>query len=299
MTMFDKGSDEEKIFNYVVGGIKWAALLIAILVGFNMCTAKITQGNVGVVYNVNGGVEDKVLEQGWHLVTPWEKVTEYPVSTEIAYFTNGEHEGRKSDDSIVIGTRDGKAMRVDAQISYHMDPAKLPHVFNKFRGQDTTVIEYGYMRQNTQRIVNDLSAQYTMMDIVGEKKPDFNAKVAKALIDFFDDDGIVVEQAGLGKVEPDSATAAAIQAVANAQYMQRQMEYEKNAAVAQADKQKAVAQGNADAKRIEADAQAYSNQKLQQTLTPELVQLKAIEKWDGRYPQTMLSNGQALISVGK
>ena len=180
-----------------------------------------------------------------------------------------------------------------------MDAAKLPHVFNKFRGQESSVIEYGYMRQNTQRIANDISAQYTMMDIVGEKKPDFNAQVAKTLIDFFDDDGIIVEQAGLGKVEPDAATAEAIQAVANAQYLERQTYYEKQAAIAQAEKQKAIAQGNADAKKIEADAIAYSNQKIQQTLTPELVQLKAIEKWNGEYPQTMLSNGQALISVGK
>ena len=288
--MFDKGSDEEKIFNYLCGGLKWAALLIAIVVGVNMCTAKITQGNVGVVYNINGGVEDKVLEQGWHMVLPWEKVTEYPISTEIAYFNNGEHEGRKTDDSIVIGTKDGKAMHVDVQISYHMDPAKLPHVFNKFRGQESSVIEYGYMRQNTQRIANDISAQYTMMDIVGEKKPDFNAKVAKTLIDFFDDDGIVVEQAGLGKVEPDAATATAIQAVANAQYMQRQAEYEKQAAIAQAQTAIEKAKGEAEAKKISADAQSYANAKLAASTDERVVSLKWVEKWDGKLPQYMLGD---------
>ena len=275
---------------FVFGAFKWLALLIALVVGLNLCTAKITQGNVGVVYNVNGGVEDKVLEQGWHLVAPWEKVTEYPVSTEIAYFNNGELEGRKTDDSIVIGTKDGKAIRVDVQISYHMDASKMAHVFNKFRGQPSNVIEYGYMRQNVQRIANDISAQYTMMDIVGEKKPEFNAQVAKTLIDFFDDDGIIVEQAGLGKVEPDSATATAIQAVANAQYMQRQAEYEKQAAIAQAQTVIEQAKGEAEAKRISADAQAYANQKLASSTDERVVQLEWVKKWDGKLPQYNLGS---------
>ena len=282
--------------SFFMGAIKWFIALVLIFIGFELCTAKITQGNVGVVYNVNGGVEDKVLEQGWHLVAPWEKVTEYPVSTEIAYYNGGEHEGRKSDDSIVIGTKDGKAMKVDVQISYHMDASTLPHVFNKFRGQEVNVIEYGYMRQNTQRITNDISAQYTMMDIVGEKKPDFNAKVAKALIDFFDDDGIVVEQAGLGKVEPDEATANAIQAVANAQYMQRQAEYEKQAAIAQAQTIIEQAKGNAEAKKIEADAQAYANQKLAQSTDDRVVSLKKAEKCEGKLPQYSLG-GQTLNQI--
>ena len=285
---------ENKV-SFIAGMIKWALLLLAVIIGIDLCTAKISQGNVGVVYNVNGGVEEKVLEQGWHIVAPWEKVTEYPISTEIAYFNNGEHEGRKTDDSIVIGTRDGKAMHVDVQISYHMDASKMAHVFNKFRGQQTSVIEYGYMRQNAQRIANDISSQYTMMDIVGEKKPEFNAKVAKALIDFFDDDGIVVEQAGLGKVEPDEATANAIQAVANAQYAQRQAEYEKQAAMAQAQTVVEQAKGQAEAKKIEADAQAYANQKLAQSTDDRVVSLKLAEKWDGKLPQYNLSNSSGTL----
>jgi regulator of protease activity HflC (stomatin/prohibitin superfamily) len=280
---------ENKV-GFIAGMIKWGLLIIAVLIGLELCTAKISQGNVGVVYNVNGGVEDKVLQQGWHVVAPWEKVTEYPISTEIAYFNGGEHEGRKSDDSIVIGTKDGKAMHVDVQISYHMDASKMAHVFNKFRGQDVNAIEYGYMRQNAQRIANDISSQYTMMDIVGEKKPEFNAKVASALIDFFDDDGIVVEQAGLGKVEPDQATAQAIQNVANAQYAQRQAEYEKQAAMAQAQTVVEKAKGEAEAKKISADAQAYANAKLAQSTDEKVVQLEWVKKWNGILPQYMLGD---------
>ena len=93
----------------------------------------------------------------------------------------------------------------------------------------------------------------------------------KEVSSFFDQDGIIIEQASLGKVEPDSATKEAIQAVANAQYKQRQAEYEKIAAEAEAKKKVAV-------------AEAYYNAQVASSLTPEMVQLKQVEKWDGKLP---------------
>lgn len=282
------------------GKVTGLAVILGGLVLFGSVTHNVSPGHAGVVFNkFNGGLEDVVLGQGWNTVAPYKTVTEYPISTEVAYFTQGEHEGRKTDDSLVIGTKDGKTMKVDAQITYHMDRASLPKIYNKFKGASTDSIEYGYMRQNFQRIANDISSQYSMMDIVGDKKADFNTKLYKAMTDFFGADGINIEQAGLGKVEPDEATKAAIQAVANAQYAQRQAEYEKTAAEAQALTQVAKANGNAKAKMIEADATAYANQKLQQTLTQDIVALKAIEKWDGKYPTTMLGGQQGMmINIG-
>lgn len=32
-------------------------------------------------------VQEETLDQGWHVVAPWKRVTEYPVSTELAYYT--------------------------------------------------------------------------------------------------------------------------------------------------------------------------------------------------------------------
>lgn len=75
-----------------------------------------------------------------------------------------------------------------------------------------------------------------------------------------------------------------LQLVANAQYKQRQAEYEKIAAEAEAKKKVAVAEGDAQAKRIQADAEAYYNAQVASSLTPEMVQLKQVEKWDGKLP---------------
>jgi regulator of protease activity HflC (stomatin/prohibitin superfamily) len=260
---------------------------------FGMCITSVDPGYNGIVYNRNGGLEHDTLGQGWHVVAPWKTVIEYPISTEIAYYNGAAHEGRKSDDSIIIGTKDGKTIKVDAQVSYHV--ADLPAVFNKFRGQKVDTIEYGYMRQNFQIIANDISSQYTLMDIVGDKKPEFNTKLYNAFRDFMGNDGIVVEQAGLGKVEPDEQTKNAIQAVANAQYAQRQAEYEKAAAIAQAQTLVEQAKGNAEAQRLQADAQAYANQKLAQSTDARVVELEWVKKWNGQLPQYMMGSGSGVM----
>ena len=64
----------------------------------------------------------------------------------------------------------------------------------------------------------------------------------------------------------------------------RKAEYEKVAAEAEAKKKVAVAEGDAQAKRIQADAEAYYNAQVASSLTPEMVQLKQVEKWDGKLP---------------
>lgn len=51
-----------------------------------------------------------------------------------------------------------------------------------------------------------------------------------------------------------------------------------------AKKKVAVAEGDAQAKRIQADAEAYYNAQVASSLTPEMVQLKQVEKWDGKLP---------------
>lgn len=84
----------------------------------------ISAGHAGVVFNkMDGGIQQETLDQGWHVVAPWKRVTEYPVSTELAYYIDGTHEDRKDvDDSIVIGTKDGKTIKVDAQVASSLTP---------------------------------------------------------------------------------------------------------------------------------------------------------------------------------
>lgn len=55
------------------------------------------------------------------------------------------------------------------------------------------------------------------------------------------------------------------------------------------------AHGDADAMEIRALGQSNANKKLQSTLTPLLIEMKKIERWDGALPQ--VSGGQSLIDL--
>lgn len=74
-------------------------------------------------------------------------------------------------------------------------------------------------------------------------------------------------------VKPNKALQDAIDAKNTAVQNALRVENEKKAAIAEAEKIVAAAKGKADANRL-----------LEQSITPELLQLKAIEKWDGTMP---------------
>ncbi len=61
------------------------ALVLIVILAFLMI-ARIEPGFAGVVYSPSGGVEEDVLNQGWHIIAPFKRVTEYPVSTETSIF---------------------------------------------------------------------------------------------------------------------------------------------------------------------------------------------------------------------
>lgn len=70
-----------------IGAIVLAVILFGGVILGLMCTERIPAGYVGVVYNMNGGVDGDVLQQGWHLVSPTKKVTTYSIGIEQSYLT--------------------------------------------------------------------------------------------------------------------------------------------------------------------------------------------------------------------
>ncbi len=260
------------------------AIIVITIMGW-MCIYRINPGYAGVVYNMDGGIEDDVLGQGYTVVAPWKKVIEYPVSTETVYYTKGGDDKDKADNSINVNTKDGKQVNVDVTYTYHMDPEQLPHIFTKFRGQSAELIEASIMKNEMYQAVNDITSQYSLMELVGDKRPEINAKISERFAAALHDDGIVVETFNLSDVRPDEATQEAIQNVVNAQNALAQSKVEKEKAEIEAEQARVTAQGKADAAVIEAEGQSQANEKLQQTLTPLIIEQRRIEKWNGELPK--------------
>ena len=253
-----------------------------------MCTNKIAPGYAGVIYNMDGGVEDNVLPQGYHLTAPWKKIIEYPISTETVYYTKSDKS--EKDESINVNTKDGKQVNVSVTYAFHMDPNNLPAVFTKFRGQSTKAIEAGYIKNEMFQAINEVTSQYSLMDLVGDKRPEINAKVFEKFRASLEPFGIIIETFNLSDVVPDEQTKEAIQKVVNAQNVLEQAKIEKQTAEVEAEKARVQAKGKADAAIIEAEGQSQANAKLQQSLSDNVIRQHAIEKWNGELPKYQLGD---------
>ncbi|MCR5438002.1 MAG: prohibitin family protein, partial [Selenomonas sp.] len=216
-----------------------------------LCVTRIGPGYAGVVYNMDGGIENETLGQGFHMVAPWKHVSEYLISTESVYYTktsvDGDDNDKKTDKSVNVNTKDGKQVNVSVTYAYHMDPEKLPTVFAKFRGQDIKSIESGYMKNAMYEALNNVTSQYSLMELVGDKRPEINQKIFETFKSDLEECGIVIETFNLSDVVPDEATATAIQNVVNAQNELQKARIEKAQAEVEAEKARVAAKGKADA----------------------------------------------------
>ena len=288
--------DVKGTISKIIGSIGIGFVFIVLLIFGYSCTYKVDPGYAGVIYSMDGGIETETLGQGFHVVAPWKKVIEYPVSTETVYYTKNNDDGdEKKDNSINVNTKDGKQVNVSVTYAYHMDEVQLPSVFEKFRGQKSEVIEAGYMKNEMYQAINEITSQYSLMELVGDKRPQINEAILDKFRNSLEPYGIVIETFNLSDVVPDEQTKEAIQAVVNAQNALEKAKVEKEQAEVDAEKARVAAKGKADAELIEAEGTAAANAKLQESLTPLIVEQRKLDKWDGKLPGIVAGNSNLLI----
>ena len=92
-------------------------------------------GYAAVQYNMNGGVQDKSLGQGWHIKSPFVKTTLYTVGLEQSYLTASKKGDSPSDESFSASSSEGKAMTIELTYSYQFNQDTVNKVFTRFKGR--------------------------------------------------------------------------------------------------------------------------------------------------------------------
>lgn len=279
-----------------IGAIVLAVVLFGGVILGLMCTERIPAGYVGVVYNMNGGVDGEVLQQGWHLVSPTKKVTTYSIGIEQSYLTAENKGDSPNDESFNIPTSDGKTVRVNLEFSYRFDEERVSDTFTMFKGKSGEEIKNTFIKPKIVAWTQEVSAKYPVTDIFGDKRTEIN----------FDKYGIIIDTVNFTDISVDGETAAAIQKKVNAQQELELANIEAQTAKVQAEKDKEVAQiaaekaiveaeAKAEATRIAAEAEADANAQIAASLTPELIEKIKYEKWNGELPTVSGSN--AIVSM--
>lgn len=290
----------------LLGGIGLALILIISLFCVITCVERVPAGYVGVVYNMNGGIEGETLSQGWKLVSPTKKVTLYSIGLEQSYLTSEEKGDSPNDESFNIPTSDGKTVRVNLEFSYRFDEESVPETFAMFKGKSGEEIKNSFIKPKIIAWTQEVSANYPVTDIFGDQRTTINAELDTYLREKFDQYGIIIDTVNFTDISVDAETAAAIQKkvtaqqeleLANIEAQTAKIQAEKDKEVAQIAAEKAIieAEAKAEVVRINAEAEAEANRAVAASLTPQLIEKIKYEQWDGVMPK--VSGGTAIVSI--
>lgn len=271
-----------------IGGIATGIIIALIIIIGLACAERIPAGYVGVVYNMNGGVEEEVLTQGWKFVSPTKKVTKYSIALEPSFMTADKQGDSPDDESFEIPTKEGASLDADVAFSYSFELEQVPATFARFRGQDGKEILKSFIKPKMQAWIKEITPEFTMMEIVSTKRGIVNTALTEKLAERFKKYGITIDNIALADVRPDEKTSQAIDEKIQAQEALEKSKVDAEKAKVEANKDKEIAeinaekarieaQGVADAKLIQANAEAESNKKIAESLTLQLIELRRVE----------------------
>jgi regulator of protease activity HflC (stomatin/prohibitin superfamily) len=312
----------------IIGAV--ALLSVGIFAG---CTLdRIDAGNVGVKVKLAGsdrGVQDMQLKMGWVFYNPFtEKVIEFPVSVQNIIWTKDPHEGlgpgekpnTAIDESITFSSVEGVNANADVGFSFHINPDQAPKLYAKFRQTDMHNLAYGYMRNVVRQSFNDVASKMPIQEIYGPGKSKMESDVLAKCRSVLGQDGIEVDQLTINGAlrlpqnvaeainNAMAATQNAIQSENKVRQVKAEAEQAVEVANGKAESARKEAQGQADAllirteaeakaRLLAANADAKANQTVNSTLTPQVLQYKSVNQWNGQLPTYMGSGAVPMIPV--
>lgn len=252
---------------------------------------KIGQGEIGVVWTARNGVTDKTLDPGWHFVSPFAKVKEYPVSQQQLVLSNNpaDYNEKDHEDWHVDAPANGGMVKMNLTVNYNFIADRVTGLYEKFNGMDGDAIVESMVQNSIVAYVKEVTPQFSVMDIYSTKR----AEVSKAITEYLnkkltDEYGINVSSALIIDVQLDETLQAKIQAKEQAKQDAEKAELDKQTAIAQGEANKAKAEADAAVRKINAEAsaeqtrisskaQADANKELNASITEELIRMKEAE----------------------
>jgi regulator of protease activity HflC (stomatin/prohibitin superfamily) len=238
---------------------------------------RIDAGHVGVKvnqYGNNKGVDDVVAVTGMVFYNPL-TTTVYEFPTFI------QHKEYKNENSFIVNSKDGSEFNVSPIMNYSVQRDKVPAIFAKYR-RPLEDIEEGFLKTAVYDAFRLATNKYTADELISNRAV-FEIEVRRLLDGQLLKEGFVINQFTSNLIYPETFKKS-IEAKNNAVQAALRAENEVKTAEAQAKIKVATANGNAQAMLTAAKAEAEANSLKQRTITPMLLQLEWINKWDGKLP---------------
>lgn len=248
-------------------------LLLVIMASFlNGCgCTQIETGEVGVKKNW-GEVQPKALSPGLHWYNPFsENVEDFDIKE------------TRVDSETLCYTKDTQTAKIKLAVNVTIDPNKVIELYSKVQHDwANRLLEPALLSG-----AKDIIGQYNADELIAQREA-VRTKVLQHLQNAMSPYGIVITQVAFSNIDFDDAYEKAIEAKVvavqrAAEAKNKTVEIEENA------KQKVIA-AEAEAKAIQIKSQAIKENK-------GLIELNAVEKWDGKLPQYMMGNSVPFIKL--
>ncbi|MGK5083883.1 SPFH domain-containing protein [Bdellovibrionota bacterium FG-1] len=263
-----------------------AAIALALLVALFSSFSVISPGYTGVIFNLWTG-SLRTVPQGMAWRMPWiTQVQSYPTALRTYTMVRRSGEGSSSvDDSIDLPTREGQHITQDISVTYNTSEELAAQVFKAFRGADISDIESTFIRRTIITVSQNVAGQMSLSEVISAKRNELQDAIQKKLATEIEKMGFNLDKVNLGASHLPQSLEAQMQQKMAAQQQAQQAEYELQKQQMLAKAEVAKAEGESQSILVRAKAQAEANRLLQSTLSPSLIQSKAIDKWNGVLPQ--------------
>ena len=259
---------------------KLTALAISIftLVG----CSKVPAGHVGIKVNLlggNKGVDVEELSPGRVWVGVNEELFVFPTFTQTTTW--------EAEEMVSFQTVEGMVVKAPIGLSYSVVPDKVPSLFQKYRKGIEEITDL-YLRNMVRDALVSVASTQPIESVYGAGKAKLIEAAQHMVQEQVKDFGLVIEKlywAGDLGLPPE--VTQSLNNKIKATQMAQQRENEIRQAKAEAEKQIAIAKGEADSRLLVAEAETKALRLKGSAIleNPRIVELSAIEKWDGKLPQ--------------
>jgi len=250
----------------------------------------IEPGHAGIkvhMYGSKKGVDFEPVGVGRVFFNPMtERIYEYPTFMQTTMWTREDTNESPGNEEVSFNTKEGMVITSDVSISYTLKAEGVPAFFQKFRTDNLHAFTHGFVRNVARDSFNEIGSRYTVEQAYGESKEEILAAVKEKINAQLSPYQVIIEQFGyIGAPRLPEAVVSALNAKIQATQEAIRVENELRASEAEARKQIAKAEGESKSILLRAEGQAKANEILSRSLTPTLIQYKALDEWDGKLPQ--------------
>lgn len=240
-------------------GVLVVALIIALVLGFFIfCFRVVGVGQVGIITTFGNVTAEH--GSGVLIKAPW------PIQS----LTNMNVKTQKEQQDASAASKDLQTVTATIALNYHLTPDTARKVFTQVGTNYSTVIIDPVLQESVKAVTSRYNAEELINNRAAVEKSLNDVLVAKLT-----DHGITIDNVSIVNFNFSDAFNQAIEQKQVAQQNAQKAQYELQTATTQAQAQ---------------DVQA-------KTLTPEYLELQAIQKWDGHMPATVSGGNGTILSI--